>query len=135
MTTHFPRYVYTYPMHRLILPLALTLTACSPRLRIVQVPEVHTEIRERLRIDSVYLHDSIYLHEYTRGDTIYLTKEHHHWHYRTKTDTLRLYRTDSVPVVKEVAVEKPRAWVKDFREVALWVIVALVVLAVGRWRR
>ena len=65
----------------------------------------------KVQRDSVWLHDSIYVHEWMKGDTVYRDRDRWHTVYReTKShDTLYQARIDSVPVpypvIKEV--EKP----------------------------
>lgn len=76
----------------------------------VPVVERHTDT---LRVvqhhrDSIYLHDSTFVREYVKGDTVRIVTEMWHTKYRdvVKTDTLYRSRTDSVPVpypvIKEV---------------------------------
>lgn len=120
----------------IILVLLALLSSCSPRVVTVPVREVHTQWRERLQRDSVYVHDSVFLTKETRGDTVYLTRENHHWHYQLRQDTLRLERVDSIPVVREVIVERPRPWLRDLRDVFLWasISVGLALLGGVLWR-
>lgn len=64
--------------------------------------------------DSIYLHDSIYVSQQQRGDTVWLTTDRWHTQYRDrwKHDTLYQSRVDSVPapypVIKEVPAELTR---------------------------
>lgn len=53
------------------------------------------------RQDSTYHRDSIYIHEYTRGDTVYLDRWRDRWRERTIT------RTDTVYQDREVTVQLP----------------------------
>lgn len=68
----------------------------------------------KLQRDSVWLHDSIYVHEWTKGDTVYRDRDRWHTVYReTKShDTLYQVRIDSVPVpypvIKEVEKQLTR---------------------------
>lgn len=91
------------------------LTSC--RTKYVTVPEVHTEYLSRtdtvqlIRTDSVLLHDSVWVSQVVRGDTVYLTKEVYkygtRWRdritYKTHTDTL--LRVDSVSVPYPIKAE------------------------------
>ncbi len=87
------------------------LTSCSPRVRVVPVERTRTEWRDRLRLDSVYVHDSIYLTERMAGDTIYKVKEVYRWRDRWRVDTINTGRTDSVRVTEVVEVPaKLTAW-------------------------
>ena len=98
-------------MKRLIIVMiavAVALAGCKTRE--VVVTEHHTDT---LRLtqhhrDSIYLHDSTFVREYVKGDTVRIVTEMWHTKYRDrlKTDTLYRSRTDSVPVpypvIKEV---------------------------------
>ena len=65
----------------------------------------------KLQRDSVWLHDSIYVHEWTNGDTIFVESRKWLTKYVEKQvhDTIYQHRVDSIPapypVIKEV--EKP----------------------------
>lgn len=54
-----------------------------------------------LRQDSTYHRDSIFVREYTRGDTVYLDRWRDRWHERTLT------RTDTVYQDREVQIQLP----------------------------
>ena len=89
--------------------LALALTSCSPKVRLVPVERTHIEWRDRLRLDSIYLHDSIYITERMAGDTVYKVKEVYRWRDRWRVDTVNTGRTDSITEVVEVPA-KLTAW-------------------------
>ena len=88
----------------------LLLSGCKTKEGVVTVVEHSTDtvLWHSTRLDSIYLHDSIYVNQYLKGDTIYVEKSV--WHTdireRVKTDTVYKSRTDSVPVpypvIKEV---------------------------------
>lgn len=61
----------------------------------------HTRLSNNIQRDSIYLHDSIFVH--IRADTVYLEKWHTRWRDRetVKTDTVTLTET------KTETVEKP----------------------------
>lgn len=111
------------------------LTGCTTT-RYVTVPEVH---HDTVRItkherDSIYLHDSIYVNQYTKGDTVFLQVEKWHTQYRDRwhTDTAYISRRDSVPVPYPVEVSVP-AQLNWFQQMRLWigsvVLIALAILA------
>lgn len=94
-----------------LLALFLGLTSCSPRVRFVPVEHTRIEWRDRLRLDSVYLHDSIYITEKQAGDTIYKTKEVYRWRDRWRVDTVNTGRIDSIRITEVVEVPaKLTAW-------------------------
>ena len=115
----------------------LLLTGCRS-VKYVEVDKVRTDttyITKQQR-DSIWLHDSLYIHEYTKGDTVYL--ERTKWHTRYVEKVLRdtLYRAthDTIPVpypvVKEVA--KMKWHQKAFMWVGLFAMIGVVIIA-GRW--
>ena len=78
--------------------LVFSLSSCGASKTIVKEGEVRTEWRDRYteRRDSVYLHDSVYIH--SKGDTVYLERWHTRIRDRTLRDTVYLHKTDSVYV-------------------------------------
>lgn len=71
-------------------------------VRYVTVPEYHTDtayITNHQR-DSIWLHDSVYVHEWLSGDTIYIERYNTKTKYveRVKIDTIYRSRVDSVVV-------------------------------------
>ena len=79
----------------------LFFTSCKT-IQYVPVPEYHHDsiYFTQVQFDSIYQHDSIYIKEYTKGDTVYF--EHTKWHTKYKEkevhDTLYIAKTDSISV-------------------------------------
>lgn len=116
----------------LLVIIAVALTSCSPRVRVVPVERTRVEWRDRLRLDSVYVHDSIYLTEKQAGDTIYKVKEVYRWRDRWRVDTINTGRIDSVRVTEVVEVPaKLTAW-QAMRLKAFAHLLAIA-LALGAW--
>ena len=96
---------------------ALLLTSCKTRERVVMVETTRTDttyITKHQR-DSILLHDSIFVSEKQKGDTVYVLQER--WHtryvYRATHDTIYHLLTDSVPVpypVTEYVEKKLNKW-------------------------
>ena len=108
------------------------LTSCSPRVRVIPVERTRTEWRDRLRLDSVYIHDSIYLTEKQAGDTIYKVKEVYRWRDRWRIDTINTGRVDSVRITEVVEVSaKLTAW-QAWRLKAFTPLLAIALL-LGAW--
>lgn len=118
------------------------LTSCRS-VRTVEVPRVHTEYVVRTDTahvyhrDSILVHDSIFVSQVVRGDTVYLTKEVYkygtQWRdryiYKTATDTL--LRTDTVSIVPapvEAALSKSQ---QRYITIGKWACGVGVTLAVG----
>lgn len=115
-----------------LIALFVGLTACSPKVRLVPVEHTRIEWRDRLRLDSVYLHDSIYITERMAGDTIYKVKEVYRYRDRWRVDTINAGRIDSVRVTEVVEVPaKLTAW-QAWRLKAFAPLVAIA-LALGAW--
>lgn len=124
-------------MRRPFLPL-LTLcavTACTPRL--VTVERVRSDSVWIRTTDSVFLLDSVHVTERRAGDTVYLTKERWRWRDRFRHDTVRLFRSDSVPVPVRVTQEVPRPFFAELRSsaLALCLPLLLALLCLVAWKR
>ena len=115
-----------------LFPLVLLLTACSPKVRLVPVEHTRVEWRDRLRLDSVYLHDSIYITERMAGDTIDKVKEVYRWRDRWRVDTVNTGRIDSVRVTEVVEVPARLTEWQAWRLKAFAPLVAIA-LALGAW--
>lgn len=109
------------------------LTGCKT-VQYIPVETVRTDttyIIKQLR-DSIMLHDSIYIHEYQRGDTIYRDRIQFRdrWRDRWRTDTIYRSRTDSIAV--PYPVEKPLTrWQRfclDYGKMTTGATIALVLL-------
>lgn len=96
---------------------ALLLTSCKTRERVVMVETTRTDttyITKHQR-DSIWLHDSIFVSEKQKGDTLYVLQERWHTRYvdRSTHDTIYHFLTDSVPVpypVTEYVEKKLNKW-------------------------
>lgn len=84
--------------------------------------------------DSIYLHDSVYVKEYIKGDTVRITEYRERWRERIKEvhDTSYMAKVDSVTVTVPVEVEKKLSPVKKFK---LWAFFPLVLVGLIGWRR
>ena len=86
----------------------LLLSGCRTTENIVEVEKVRidTTYITQVQRDSIVRHDSIYLHEYMRGDTVYVEKTR--WQ-RVIEDRLRvdtLYRLSIDTLQREVYVDR-----------------------------
>lgn len=86
----------------------LLLSGCRTTEKIVEVEKVRidTTYITQVQRDSIVRHDSIYLHEYMRGDTVYVEKTR--WQ-RVIEDRLRvdtLYRLSIDTLQREVYVDR-----------------------------
>lgn len=118
----------------------LALGGCKTKY--VSVPEVHTEYISRVdttvRMDSVYLRDSVYVER--KGDTLYVNKtayrDKYHHIYKVKMDTI--WKRDSVnvayPVEKEMS-RSERIFVALGKVFSVLLLVMLFVIGVKLYKR
>lgn len=94
-----------------IIAILLCLIVCSCKTtKVVTVERVthDTTFVAREHRDSIYLHDSVFVKEWQKGDTVFITTMQwkDRWRERIVKDTLRVVKVDSIPVpypvVKEV---------------------------------
>lgn len=104
--------------------LAVLLAGCSPRI----IETVRVEYRDRVRVDTTYVHDSTWVKEYIKGDTVRVTefRDRYVYQYRYLRDTVALRDTVTVQTVKEVKVEQPIPPGKRMKIRAFWWLVAAV---------
>lgn len=89
------------------------------------------------RRDSVWLHDSVFVERFLRGDTVFVFQDRWHTKFveRVLTDTVYRVRVDSVPVPCEVVkeVERELSWWQRFR-MGLGSVVLIGVIGFGAYR-
>ena len=91
-------------------------------------------VQKNASIDTILLHDSIYVHEMMRGDTVYLTRTEwrDRWRVRIERDTIV-----DVRVEKEVVQLPPERYVPKFYKWCTGLLFAIGLLAIGyvllRW--
>lgn len=117
----------------LALPSCRSHKYCSDALRAVQDSSALFSVARS--VDTIYRHDSVYVREVQRGDTIYLTRVEYRdrWHTRLVHDTVR-----HTEYVDRVVEKPPERYVPPFYKrctIALWAIIALAIgrLALKRW--
>lgn len=88
---------------------AMLLCSCGS-IRFVPVEKVRTDSTylTRVRHDSIYVHDSIFV--YQKGDSVIKTVERWRYLYRDRVDTLYKSRTDTVTVHDVEYRDKPERW-------------------------
>lgn len=120
--------------------IALFLTGCKS-VEYVPVPEYHHDsiYFTKVQFDSIWQHDSIYVREYTKGDTVYL--EHTKWHTKYKEvavhDTSYVERIDSVSVPVPVERKLSR-WEQirlDYGGYALLIVIFAFIYIIYRLTR
>ena len=97
---------------------------------IVQRSDTTSYIQRSERIDTIYHHDSVFVREVLKGDTVFLTRTEwrDRWRVRLVHDTVC-----DTQYIERVVEHPPERYVPKFYRwctVALWAIIAL---AIGRW--
>ena len=114
------------------------LSGCTTT-KYVPVIEHHTDTLRTVQHhrDSIYLHDSTFVREFTQGDTVRIVTEMWHTQYRDrlKMDTVYRSKVDSVPVPvpveKIVKVAKPLTWWQQARLHLANIILVLLAIFAG----
>ena len=80
--------------------LMLCFAGCKTRMVVVETVRTDTTYITKQQRDSIWLHDSIFMHEYQNGDTVFMLRDRWHTKYieSIKHDTTYIAKTDSVPV-------------------------------------
>lgn len=127
----------------LFLALLLALLAGCSTTRYVPVETVKWRDSVRLveRVDSIHVHDSVYVHQWAAGDTQWVEKVTVHTRYRDRwrADTVIVHRRDSVPypveVTKEVIKYRLRWWQKPLVWIGGLTLIGLAVWWLIRARK
>ena len=82
------------------------------------------------RIDTIYRHDSVFIHEWVKGDTVYLTRTEwrDRWRIREVHDTIR-----DTQYVTQVVEKPPVKYIPKFYKWCTGILWAIVLLVIGRW--
>lgn len=108
--------------------LLVCLLAGCKTTKYVSVPSVSVDsvYVDRWLRDSVYLHDSVFVNHYSKGDTVYVDKVVTKYKYkdRWRQDTVAVVRADSVRV--PYPVEKDLSWWEETRMHSFPILVAIV---------
>lgn len=106
----------------------LTLLFGCRSVKYVPVPSVSVDsvYVDRFHRDSVYLHDSVFVSQWVKGDTVFVDKVITKYDYRDKWryDTVAVVRADSVRV--PYPVKKDLGWWERTKLGAFPVLVAMV---------
>lgn len=89
----------------IIAMLLLFLTTSCKEIQYVTVPEVHTEYVYRDRVDSIKYHDSVYIKELIKGDTVIKVEYRYKDRYIYKQMLDTIIKSDTIVKEIEVPVE------------------------------
>lgn len=121
-------------MKKLLYIFIIILSLISCKTKYVEVPieipieTVKKEYIHDIKIDSVFIHDSI--DRWFDGDTFYIYKEHTQYKYLNKIDTI--HNVDSIPIIVEKKVPYKVTEIKEVNVLLLWqkILIIIGVLAV-----
>ena len=112
-----------------IIILASVSCSSTKSMPVVQSNDTTSFIQRSARVDTIYLHDSVFVSEKQQGDTVFLTRVEWRdcWRTRVERDTVV-----DVLVEKEVVQLPPERYVPKFYRWCTGLLLAFLVLAIGR---
>lgn len=95
--------------------IALAFCSCKTKVITVEKVRIDTTYITKLKRDSIYVHDSIFVNQWQKGDTIYQVRDRWHteWRDRLLHDTIYKSVVDSVPVpypVENEVIKRVTPW-------------------------
>lgn len=124
----------------LLVAIAFVLCGCSTTKYVpVESIRIDTVYQSNIIRDSVYLHDSVYVKEWQKGDTVFLDRDRWHTKYVEKEihDTLYQSKVDSIQV--PYPVEKELTWWQrtkiEFGEVMfllLFIVFGIIIIKIRK---
>lgn len=119
---------------RLIAIFAIIIAFCSCQPRVITQIKTEYVYRDRVQVDTTFIHDSIHLKEYVKGDTVRIIeyRDCYKYQYKFIHDTTAVHDTTVVETTKEVKVEKPLKWHERSR---LWAFPLLLGLVAWAYRK
>ena len=101
-----------------VLLICSLICGCSPKVTEHIIVKTDTVFQQQIRYDSIFKHDSIYLHEWSKGETIYIerTKWHTQYKERLRIDTTYISHTDTL--IQEKVKEVP-AKISDWKRLQM----------------
>ena len=123
----------------IIILLCSLFCGCSPRVTETMVMVTDTCYVEHHRRDSIYVHDSTYIHEYQRQDTLFIERVRWRtqWRERIIRDTAYVSKRDTVFIAAEPQHTRQSEWKAAQMWLGRMVMVALavaVLVYVVRWQ-
>ena len=133
------RHVIVYLVALLLILLVMMCSGCASTKYVpVETVKTDTLYLSKVERDSVRVHDSIFVKEWQKGDTIYRDRDRWHTEYVEKQvhDTLYQSKVDSVAV--PYTVEKDLTWWERqkirFGELAMIIMAGLLCFVVIRFK-
>ena len=120
--------------------LILLFVSCKTRTVVVETVRTDTLLYHRNTRDSIFLHDSIYIHEWAAGETVYVQRDRWRIQYVEKQvhDTTYIATHDTIPQPYPVIKEVPRelTWWQETLQRTGGIALGLLLLWIGlqAWR-
>ena len=108
----------------LFLAIILLATSCKMREVFVPVPEIRTEYKTKVQKDSIYLKDSVFIHQ--KGDTIYSEKFRTKYVLKHVSDTL--LKNDTITKLITNTEIKEINILKWWQKSLIWIGVASIII-------
>ena len=115
--------------------LAIMATGCTTTKYVpVETIRYRDSVRLVERVDSIHVHDSVYVHQWAAGDTQWVEKVTVHTRYRDRwrVDTVITYRRDSVPYPVEVTKEVVKYQLRWWQKPLVW-LGGLTLIGIAVW--
>ena len=95
--------------------IALAFTSCKTKYVTVEKVRIDTTYITKLQRDSIHIHDSIFVNQWQKGDTVYQVRDRWHieWRDCLLHDTIYKSIMDSIPVpypVEKIAEKRVTPW-------------------------
>lgn len=110
----------------------MAVLLCGCRTRYVPLETIKKDIvyLDKWRKDSIFVRDSVYVRE--KGDTVYMYRDKYVYIDKLKTDTMYVFRTDSVevPVPVERELSRWERWKMELGGISFGVCIGLTAVIV-----
>ena len=123
--------VALYMLWAVIVAMLLMCLVSCKTTEYVEVPVTHTEYVYRDRVDSVAVHDSVYIKEYQKGDTIRVVEYRYKDRFRYIYATDTLIQRDTISVVHTEVVEKQVAKMNSLQGAFFWLGLLTFICGLG----
>ena len=109
----------------IILLLLLLLSGCT-KTQYVPVETIKTEYINK--VDSFFLHDSVFVSEKKQNDTTYIYKEKYKTIKEVHTDTL--VKVDTIPIIKTVTITKVVNKLNTLQRILIYIGITSIIIIV-----
>ena len=97
----------------------LIFSGCKSKTVYVPVETVKKEYIDRLKRDSIFMSDSVFVDRFLRGDTVFLTKEKYKYVYKDRLKVDTIANTDTIRVPYPIKGD-PIPYVTGLQNFQIW---------------